>query len=73
MKVVAHPLIVAAALGLLGPAALADDEPENRRKPCATCGPDASRAPSPEEFARVEAAWREAVVQMDRGSDLGVR
>ena len=27
MRIDAHPLVVAAALGLLGPAALADDEP----------------------------------------------
>lgn len=29
MRIDAHPLVVAAALGLLGPAALADDEPTN--------------------------------------------
>jgi hypothetical protein len=27
MRIVAHPLVVAAALGLIGPAALAEDEP----------------------------------------------
>jgi hypothetical protein len=36
VKVGAHPLLVAAAFGLLGPAALFD-EPEDRREPCAGC------------------------------------
>lgn len=35
MKVGAHPMLVAAALGLLGPAAL--EESEDRRQPCVGC------------------------------------
>lgn len=75
MKIAAHPLVVAAALGLLGPKALEglveDDEP---RLGCPTQNEDDTtpaddfgqldetlftiEAPSGEEVARVEDAWR---------------
>lgn len=42
MKLTAHPLIVAAALGLLGPAALAEDEVETESAPCEGCPPDST-------------------------------
>lgn len=42
MKLSAHPLIVAAALGLLGPAALAEDEIETEVAPCEGCPPEPS-------------------------------
>ena len=40
MKVAAHPLVVAVALGLVGPGALeetGENETTNSRKPCAGC------------------------------------
>ena len=42
MKVVAHPLVVAVALGLLGPTALAQEEREDSAPDCADCGEDAN-------------------------------
>lgn len=85
MKIAAHPLVVAAALGLLGPKALEGLVEEDG--PCVGCPSDAStdppagatgdpptgardhvgqleqtlftvEAPSVEEMARVEDAWR---------------
>jgi hypothetical protein len=60
----AHPLVVAAALGLLGPAALAFEEEEEESAPCAGCPESAvaqewepGPAPDPEEFHRVELEW----------------
>ncbi len=68
MKVAAHPLVVAAALGLVGPGALELDLDEGRE--CSGCVDQVipSRnhelselytvpAPSPEEFAAVELEW----------------
>jgi hypothetical protein len=69
MKVDAHPLLVAVALGLLGPAVLeADDDRDDSdassmfkiadeaETPAWEPGP----APDPEEFHRVELEWNGA-------------
>jgi len=67
VKVVAHPLIVAVALGLLGPTALESDatapderpgvEPDLQNRPSSLLGTD---APSAEDFERVQLEWEEA-------------
>lgn len=64
MKVAAHPLVVAVALGLLGPLALADENAEPDDAPPTTLLLDeeeeeAPEAPTAEEFERVEALWKE--------------
>jgi hypothetical protein len=64
MKLGAHPLIVAAALGLLGPLALAEDEEEpcerRPRTPCKGCTCDRA-APGVEPLAPAEVeAWVDA-------------
>lgn len=74
MKVVAHPVVVAAALGLLGPEALEGLEESAPSEPtCVDCDePDPERlvaalddtwftveAPSPEDVARVDLAWKQ--------------
>lgn len=65
-RVAAHPLIVAMAFGLLGPAALADDEVDATAAPSTSLDEattDASLAAAvPEaidadDFARVEREW----------------
>lgn len=71
MKVAAHPMVVAVALGLLGPTALAEEERRERTPECSDCGSDAREAavlemselaPSVDEgeWHRVEQAWLEA-------------
>ena len=56
MKVVAHPLVVAGALGLLGPLALESDEREVAEPtPCVDCPDRVARASSDVAFA-VDAA-----------------
>jgi hypothetical protein len=64
MKLEAHPLLVAVALGLLGPGVLEEDDTEE--VPCSGCGDDdknavaewePGEAPDPEEFHRVEIEW----------------
>ena len=67
MKIVAHPLIVAVALGLLGPTALESDAPVSDQRPgiepdlrsgaSSLLGTD---APSAEDFERVQLEWEEA-------------
>ena len=56
MKFGAHPMVVAVAMGLLGPAMLFEESDER-----ATCSPvlDEEEAPDAEEFARVEHLWHE--------------
>jgi hypothetical protein len=66
MKIDAHPLVVAVALGLLGPGVLLRDE-EEREEPCEGCRDhdlepavspwEPGPAPDPEEFHRVEIEW----------------
>ncbi|MBX2797673.1 MAG: hypothetical protein KTR31_08400 [Myxococcales bacterium] len=64
MKVVAHPLVVAVALGLLAPPALEEVASESPR-PCVDCDDDGKTVskweptaePSAEEFHRVELAY----------------
>lgn len=72
MKVVAHPMVVAVALGLLGPTALAQEEREDAAPDCASCGEDSNHfmmseldmselaEPEEGEWHRVEQAWLEA-------------
>jgi hypothetical protein len=60
MKLDAHPLVVAVALGLLGPGALDGDEEEDPT--CASCDrvedPYApGDEPDTDEIARVELEW----------------
>jgi hypothetical protein len=38
MKVAAHPLVVAVAMGLLGPGALETEESSAQARPCVDCG-----------------------------------
>ncbi len=72
MKIAAHPLIVAAAFGLLGPAALADDEMDASCEHCDCSAPSQCDVlddePSQEDFARIEAEWQAAVVRLDEKS-----
>ena len=68
MKVVAHPLIVAVALGLLGPTALENEDmtPDERpgieplANPNVLSSPLNAEAPSQEDFERVQLEWQEA-------------
>ena len=71
MKVAAHPLVVAVALGLLAPDALESYTPDTKPSPCIDCDEakadseqetawQPSEAPSAEEFHRVEVAWLKA-------------
>jgi hypothetical protein len=62
MKLDAHPMVVAVALGLLGPGALIEEDDEATCASCADAAePSASwepgPAPDPEEFHRVALAW----------------
>ena len=65
MKIVAHPMVVAVALGLVGPSVLEERLTDAERSaPCedtvsTTALFDLEAEPSHEEFARVEAAWSE--------------
>jgi hypothetical protein len=67
MKVDAHPLVVAVALGMLGPAALLDEDDRDEAE-CLGCeleddkvvtteGWQPGPAPSADEFHRVELEW----------------
>jgi hypothetical protein len=66
MKIDAHPLVVAVALGLLGPGVLLRED-EERDEPCEGCQDheldtnisqwEPGPAPDPEEFHRVEIEW----------------
>jgi len=61
MKLDAHPLVVAVALGLLGPVALADED-EEETAAAACCPPPADEfamgdEPDTDEIARVELEW----------------
>ena len=67
MKIVAHPLIVAVALGLLGPTALESETESSDERP--GIEPDlhtgassllSSASPSAEDFERVQLEWEEA-------------
>ena len=59
MKLDAHPIVVAVALGLLGPGALAAEEDEE--SPAAACCPPPEHEfgdePDTDEIARVEREW----------------
>lgn len=66
MKVAAHPLVVAVALGMLGPGALeATLDDREDRDDCRTCSTEGEVVvagesmviPSAEEFQAVEIAW----------------
>lgn len=63
MKLEVHPLVVAVALGLLGPGALVEED-ESEEVPCTGCGDshtvtewEPGEAPDPDEFHRVEIEW----------------
>jgi len=59
MKFDAHPMVVAVALGLLGPVALASED-EEEAETTASCLPTADGTadePDTDEIARVELAW----------------
>jgi hypothetical protein len=57
MKLDAHPLVVAVALGLLGPVALEGEEDEaSAAANCGRCDADDGE-PDTEEIARVEEEW----------------
>ncbi len=58
-RIAVHPMIVAAALGLLGPAAMADDldDGEFLSIDDGTAAPSGDVVVDPAEFARVEAEW----------------
>lgn len=72
MKIAAHPLVVAAAFGLLGPVALEEREDDceaPKATVCEDCDCERSVESSPlalaptidsDELARAEAAWLEA-------------
>ncbi len=70
MKIGAHPLIVAVALGMLAPAALATEDALDARPATSTSFTEAdgpvdhlltqAEAPAAEEYARVADEWREA-------------
>ena len=65
MKLEAHPLVVAVALGLLGPGALVEEDEQESEAPCSGCGDpntavaewEPGEAPDPAEFHRVEIEW----------------
>ena len=64
MKLEAHPLVVAVALGLLGPGALVEEDEPDTEAPCSDCEGrnsvaewEPGEAPDPEEFHRVEIEW----------------
>lgn len=64
MKLEAHPLVVAVALGLLGPGALVEEDDFDSDAPCSGCDDtntvadwEPGEAPDPEEFHRVEIEW----------------
>jgi hypothetical protein len=61
MKIVAHPLVVAVALGLLDPGVLSQDgqdpqEPLERTSDGAL--QEGTDGPSPEQFAQIELEWQ---------------
>lgn len=71
MKVAAHPLVVAVALGLIAPDALEAQAPAESSAPCANC-PDGhvsewnpAEVPSAEELHRVEIEWLRATSSSD--------
>jgi hypothetical protein len=62
MKLEAHPLVVAVALGLLGPGALVEEDEQDSETSCSGCSNavaewEPGEAPDPEEFHRVEIEW----------------
>src|SRR5687767_10765162 len=66
MKVDAHPLLVAVALGLLGPAVLETEDDRDDSESMLRLEPsdvpkewEPGPAPDPEEFHRVELQWTE--------------
>jgi hypothetical protein len=59
MKIVAHPLVVAVALGLLDPGVLSQ-EPQDPQEPSERAEGDLQQVdgPSPEQFAQIELEWQ---------------
>jgi hypothetical protein len=60
LKIAAHPLVVAVAMGLLGPGAVLEEGRETGGLLEKQCTPeDDVEPPSAEDFARVEDLWHE--------------
>ncbi len=65
MKIAAHPLVVAVALGFLDPQVLATDGPLSRGRSEQSPASDRDPDPGPDdliepsEFARIEAEWQQ--------------
>jgi hypothetical protein len=59
MKLDAHPIVVAVALGLLGPVALAAEDEDDEPAAASSPPPDQEwgSEPDTEEIARVELEW----------------
>ena len=69
MKLAAHPLIVAAALGLLGPSALEQDLDDEALEHSSKQVPSTHEAgPSPDQMAQVAKEWRVARLSVDEPS-----
>ena len=60
VKLAAHPLVVAVAMGLLAPTALAACEDDKRRRPAEVQVADWDEAPTAEDFDRAEAMWEQS-------------
>ena len=69
MKLAAHPLIVAAALGLLGPSALEQElDDEALEHSSKQVRPAHETSPSPDQVAQVAEEWRVARLSVDAPS-----
>lgn len=63
IKVGAHPMVVAVAMGLLGPGVLFDEGPQRSARPRANAALEPAPEPIPEhELARVESLWHEVTL-----------
>ena len=66
IKFGAHPMVVAVAMGLLGPNALFDEEDSSARSQTEPTTAEAvPEAPSAVEFARVEDLWYSVRTHLD--------
>jgi hypothetical protein len=59
MKIAAHPLVVAVALGLVDPQVLATEDERIPRGASSTERSLDLDEPEPSEFARIEAEWQQ--------------
>jgi len=65
IKFGAHPMVVAVAMGLLGPSALFDEDESASSQTEPTTAEAVPEAPSPAEFARVEDLWYSVRTHLD--------